>query len=85
MCHHLQALRWALVAVSLGGVETLATRPATTTHELLSPEELAAAGISQGLVRISCGIEDTEDLVEDFRQALDAGAAAAAAAATAAS
>jgi hypothetical protein len=66
--------------VSLGGVETLVTRVAATTHKSLSPEARAAAGISEGLVRVAVGLEDTEDLLEDFRQALDAGAAAAAAA-----
>jgi hypothetical protein len=66
--------------VSLGGVETLVTRVAATTHKSMTPEARAAAGISEGLVRVAVGLEDTEDLVEDFRQALDAGAAAAAAA-----
>jgi cystathionine beta-lyase/cystathionine gamma-synthase len=59
-------------AVSLGGVETLVCHPKTTTHSGLSPEELAQAGIGDGLVRVSVGIEDWRDLVADFEQALDA-------------
>ena len=58
-------------APSLGGVETLITRPVTTSHSGLSREELAAIGIADGLVRVACGIEATEDLCADFGQALD--------------
>jgi cystathionine beta-lyase/cystathionine gamma-synthase len=58
-------------AVSLGGVETLACHPATTTHSEMSEEELRAAGIGPALVRISVGVEDWRDLLHDFRQALD--------------
>ena len=68
----LRRLRIARNAVSLGGVESLACHPASTTHSELSPEELARAGIGEGLVRISVGIEDWRDLLRDFRQALDA-------------
>ena len=59
-------------AVSLGGVETLVCHPMTTTHSELSPEELAAAGINDNLVRISVGTEQWRDLLEDFTRALDA-------------
>jgi cystathionine beta-lyase/cystathionine gamma-synthase len=59
-----------IVAPSLGGVETLITRPVTTSHSGLSPEDLEIMGISDGLIRISIGIEATEDLIEDFDQAL---------------
>jgi cystathionine beta-lyase/cystathionine gamma-synthase len=59
-------------APSLGGVETLVTRPATTSHAGLSAEERAKRGISDGLVRMSVGLEATEDLVEDIGRALDA-------------
>lgn len=58
-------------AVSLGGVETLACHPRTTTHSGLTQEEYEQAGITDGLVRISVGIEDWRDLVADFEQALD--------------
>ena len=61
-----------LIAPSLGGVETLLTRPATTSHLGMSPEDRAGIGISDGLVRMSVGIESTEDIIADFKQALDA-------------
>ncbi|GBF88630.1 cystathionine beta-lyase [Raphidocelis subcapitata] len=66
----LKGLRLALVAPSLGGVETLVTRPATTSHAGLSPSEREAAGISDGLIRVAVGIEDTADLLADFGTAL---------------
>jgi cystathionine beta-lyase/cystathionine gamma-synthase len=59
-----------IVAPSLGGIETLMTRPATTSHSGLSPEDREKMGISDGLIRISVGIEATEDLIEDFGEAL---------------
>jgi cystathionine beta-lyase/cystathionine gamma-synthase len=64
-------LRLALEASSLGGVETLVSLPFNTSHVRLSEAERAAAGIPPGLVRVSVGIEDAEDLVEDFEQALE--------------
>ena len=60
-----------LSAASLGGVESLITRPATTSHVGMTPEQRKAAGISDGLIRVALGIEDSRDLVEDFRQALE--------------
>jgi cystathionine beta-lyase/cystathionine gamma-synthase len=60
-----------IVAPSLGGVETLITRPATTSHAGMSAEDREKAGISDTLIRVSVGIEGTEDLLEDFRQALE--------------
>lgn len=68
----LRRLTIARNAVSLGGVETLACHPATTTHSELSPEELDQTGITPGLVRISVGVEHYRDLLDDFRRALDA-------------
>jgi cystathionine beta-lyase/cystathionine gamma-synthase len=62
-----------LVAPSLGGVETLITRPALTSHAGLPPDERRAIGIADALVRVSVGIEAAEDLVEDFEQALAGG------------
>jgi methionine-gamma-lyase len=59
-------------AVSLGGVETLVCHPKTTTHSGLSEDEWKTAGITDSLVRISVGIEDWRDLLEDFEQALNA-------------
>ena len=67
----LRNLKIARDAVSLGGVETLACHPKTTTHSGLSPEEMDMAGIGDGLVRISVGVEDWRDLLADFEQALD--------------
>ena len=57
-------------APSLGGTESLITRPVTTSHSGLSKENLQKLGISDSLVRLSVGIEATEDLIEDFKQAL---------------
>ncbi len=68
----LRRLRIARNAVSLGGVETLACHPATTTHSEMSAAEQARYGITEGLVRISVGVEDWRDLLTDFRNALDA-------------
>jgi len=59
-------------AVSLGGVETLITLPAETSHAGLSAEERAAIGIENGLMRVAVGIEGAEDLIDDFDQALAA-------------
>lgn len=59
-------------AVSLGGIESLACHPRTTTHAELSEEELERYGIGEGLVRLSIGIEDPRDLIEDFERGLDA-------------
>jgi cystathionine beta-lyase/cystathionine gamma-synthase len=58
------------IAPSLGGVETLLTRPATTSHAGLTREERLRLGISDTLIRMSVGIEATEDILEDFTQAL---------------
>jgi cystathionine beta-lyase/cystathionine gamma-synthase len=66
----LDALRIPYIAPSLGGVETLATRPAATSHAGMSAEDRARIGITDDLIRLSIGIEDTADLVEDFEQAL---------------
>jgi methionine-gamma-lyase len=68
----LRTLRIARDAVSLGGVESLACHPRTTTHSEMSDEELDAAGIGEGLVRVSVGIEDWRDLQRDIKDALDA-------------
>lgn len=68
----LRRLRIAKNAVSLGGMESLACHPRTTTHSEMSPEELEQAGIGEGLVRVSVGIEDWRDLARDFGDALDA-------------
>ncbi len=59
-------------AVSLGGVETLAVHAASTTHAPLTPEERRRAGIGEGLIRMSVGLEDAADLIADLEQALAA-------------
>jgi cystathionine beta-lyase/cystathionine gamma-synthase len=59
-----------IVAPSLGGVETLLTLPATTSHAGLTPEERQEVGVSDGLIRVSVGIEGTEDLIADFEAGL---------------
>ena len=58
-------------AVSLGGVETLVCHPKTTTHSGFTEQEFAQSGVTDGMVRISVGIEDWRDLLTDFEQALD--------------
>jgi cystathionine beta-lyase/cystathionine gamma-synthase len=68
----LRSLKLVHNAVSLGGMETLACHPKTTTHSGCSAEELRIAGITDGLVRISVGVEDWRDLMRDMEQALDA-------------
>ena len=60
-----------LVAVSLGGVESILSYPATMSHAAMPPTERAARGITDGLVRLSVGLESAEDLIADFSQALD--------------
>ncbi|MGH3115243.1 MAG: trans-sulfuration enzyme family protein, partial [Gaiellaceae bacterium] len=57
-------------ATSLGGVDTVLHHPASTSHRQYSPEQLAAAGVSPGLLRLSVGCEDADDLVADLDQAL---------------
>ena len=66
----LDAVRLPFVAPSLGGVETLITRPAITSHAGMRPEDRERIGITADLIRVSCGIEGTQDLIADFDQAL---------------
>ena len=63
LCSHL---------ANVGDAKTLVIHPATTTHSQLTPEEQAAAGVSQDYIRISVGIEDVEDILADLDQALKA-------------
>jgi len=65
------AVTLAYSAVSLGGVETLVTRPAATSHAGMSPQDRDSLGITGDLIRVSTGIEGTQDLVGDFAQALE--------------
>lgn len=65
------ALEVVKISNNLGDAKSLITHPATTTHKNLTEEARAELGISSGLVRLSCGIEDGDDLLEDFARALD--------------
>src|SRR5207249_12125404 len=62
----------ATLAVSLGGAETLVQHPASMTHGPLTDEERRVSGITDGLVRVSVGLEDSEDLIQDFDRAIRA-------------
>jgi methionine-gamma-lyase len=72
------ALRIPERTASLGSIHTIVVHPPSTTHRQLGPAELAAAGIAPGLLRVSVGLEDAEDLLADVAQALDAARGAAA-------
>ena len=73
----MNALRLVTRAVSLGDAETLAQHPASMTHSTYTPEERAAHGISEGLIRLSAGLEHIDDILVDLRQALAVAATAA--------
>jgi len=64
-------LKVVTVASSLGGAETLAIQPTKTSHKELKPEECAKLGITDRLIRISVGLESTQDLIADLKRALD--------------
>jgi len=66
------ALEIVLISNNLGDAKSIATHPATTTHQRLKPEQRASLGISDGMIRLSVGIEATEDLVADILGALSA-------------
>jgi cystathionine gamma-synthase len=63
-------LKLFALAPSLGGVESLVTQPCTTTHHGLAPGERARRGITDAMLRLSVGLEDTDDLIADLVQAL---------------
>jgi cystathionine beta-lyase/cystathionine gamma-synthase len=65
----LERVELCALAESLGGVETLISHPATMTHAAVPPREREKLGITEGLVRLSAGIEDTEDLMADLEHA----------------
>jgi cystathionine beta-lyase/cystathionine gamma-synthase len=67
----MEAVTIPIIAPSLGGVETLLTRPALTSHAGLSPEDRNSLGITDGLIRMSVGIEATDEVIEDFEQAFE--------------
>ena len=67
----MHAAKLPAIAPSLGGVETLVTRPSVTSHAGLSAHDRQKLGITDGLIRLSVGIEDVDDIIDDFRQALE--------------
>ncbi len=66
-----EGLKVVFLAASLGGVETLVSQPSIMTHTQLTRAESAKTGIPETLIRLSIGIEDKEDLIDDFKQALE--------------
>ena len=68
----MEATRIFALAESLGGVESLIGHPASMTHAPVPPAMRQAMGLTDSLVRLSCGVEDTEDLIEDLDQAFAA-------------
>jgi O-succinylhomoserine sulfhydrylase len=60
------------ISNNLGDAKSLITHPATTTHQRLTPAQRAEIGVTDGLVRLSCGLEHPDDIVEDILQALEA-------------
>jgi O-succinylhomoserine sulfhydrylase len=68
----LDGLKMIKISPNLGDARSIATHPASSTHCKLTPEERATVGISDGLVRISIGLEHREDILNDLLQALDA-------------
>jgi cystathionine gamma-synthase len=68
--HVLRSLRWFTLAESLGGVESLVAHPASMTHASMTPEARLRAGITDGVIRLSIGIEAPEDLVADLDRTL---------------
>jgi O-acetylhomoserine (thiol)-lyase len=68
----IDALQMILRLVNIGDAKSLACHPATTTHRQLGPKELASAGVSEDMVRLSIGIEHVDDIIADIDQALAA-------------
>ena len=68
----MKELKLAAIETHVADARTCCLNPATSTHRQMSDEQLEAAGIPAGLVRMSCGLEDKEDLIADIAQALDA-------------
>ena len=68
----LNALKISRISNNLGDAKSLITHPATTTHQRLKPQQRADLGISDGMVRLSCGLEHPDDLIDDVVTALKA-------------
>ena len=67
----MKALRLAAIETHVADARTCCLNPATSTHRQMTDAQLEEAGIPAGLVRMSCGLEDKEDLIADLKQALD--------------
>ena len=67
----LDRIRMCSLSANLGDTRTIVTHPATSTHSKLSPQERTAAGISDGLIRVSVGLENISDIAQDIIQALN--------------
>lgn len=65
-------LRLAAIETHVADARTCCLNPATSTHRQMTEEQLQEAGIPAGLIRLSCGLENKEDLIDDLRQALEA-------------
>ena len=74
----IDATRWLSITANLGDAKTTLTHPASTTHGRITPQERAAAGITEALIRVSVGLEDVADIRADLARGLDALAGAAA-------
>ena len=70
----MNSVRLCALAENLGAAETIITHPVSMTHGAVPPEQRAAAGITDGLVRLSVGLENAEDIIADLEQALEASA-----------
>ena len=68
----MKKLKLAAIETHVADARTCCLNPATSTHRQMTDEQLVAAGVPAGLIRISCGLEDKEDLIADLAQALDA-------------
>jgi O-succinylhomoserine sulfhydrylase len=68
----MNAMKIISISNNLGDTKSLATHPATTTHMRIGPEERAKLGITDGVIRLSVGLEDVQDLIDDLSQALAA-------------
>ena len=67
----IEKIKIPIFAVSLGGVESIISHPATMSHKWMSKEDRLKYGVTDELLRLSCGIEDIEDLLSDLEQALE--------------
>ena len=67
----MRAIKFCTLTASLGTADTLVTHPASTSHVNVPKEQREKFGISDGLIRMSVGLEDTEDIIQDIKQALD--------------